>query len=274
MMNSVKRFAAAACAALGFALPAHATTYSTDFSDLWWAGASEDGWGINFIQQSEVIFATMFVYGTDNTPRWYVASNLSPASPGATTFNGTLYRTTGPYFGAPWTGGGGPVAVGNMQVAFNSASTGTLTYTVDGVSVTKNISRQTWRHNNVAGNYLGGITAIGSNCGGGVQNGPILIFGNMGVAQNGTNLTIRIDFVSNSNVASTCNMTGTMTSQGKIGSLSGGNWSCTFGGQAGNTGTFSLSAIDVTTTAFGATFTGSDQFCTYSGRFGGLRDVI
>ena len=274
MITTLKRFAAATVAAIGFCLPASATTYSTDFSDLWWAGEAENGWGINFIQQSEVLFGTMFVYGQDNTPRWYVASNLSPTSSGGSTFSGPLYRTTGPFFGGAWTANATPTQVGTMTVAFNSPSTGTLTYTVDGTSVTKNLSRQTWRNNNVAGNYLGGITAIGSNCGQGVQNGPILIFGNLGITQSGMALTLRINFVSNTGANSVCNMSGNMTQQGKLGSLSGGTWSCTFGTTPGNTGTFSLSAIDATNNGLTATFTGQDQFCTYNGRFGGLRDVI
>lgn len=276
MITSLKRFAAAACAALGLALPAHATSYSTDFSDLWWAGETENGWGINFIQQAEVIFATMFVYGTDNTPRWYVASNLSPSGSGSTTFVGALYRTTGPYFGATWTGTATPVQVGTMTVAFNSPTSATLNYTVDGTSVTKNITRQTWRINNISGNYLGGITAIGNNCSDSRNNGQaVLIFGNLRITQSGnTGLTMRIEFVSNTGVTSFCNMNGTMSQSGKLGAVSGATWSCTFGSTAGNQGTFNLSAIDVTNNGMSSTFTGQDQFCTYTGRFGGLRDVL
>lgn len=270
----LKRCAAAAVAALGFSLPASATTYSTDFSDLWWVGEAENGWGINFIQQAEVIFGTMFVYGQDNTPRWYVASNLSPTSAGSTTFEGALFRTTGPYFGGPWSANAVPTQVGTMRVAFDSATTATLTYTADGATVTKSIQRQTWRNNNIAGNYLGGITAIGSNCGGGVQNGPILIFGNLGVTQSGMAVTMRVNFVSNTGASSVCNMSGNMTQQGKMGTLSGGTWACTFGTTPGNQGTFTLTSIDATVNGLTATFTGQDQFCTYNGRFGGLRDVI
>ena len=274
MITSFKRFAAAVCVALGFGLPAHATSYSTDFSDLWWAGETENGWGINFIQQAEVIFATMFVYGTDNTPRWYVASNLSPSGSGSTTFVGALYRTTGPYFGTAWTGTATPIQVGTMTVAFNSPTNATLNYTVEGTSVTKNITRQTWRINQISGNYLGGITATGSGCSGS-SNGPILIFGNMRITQTGnTAVAVRIDFVSNSGVASFCNMNGTMSQSGKLGALSGGTFACTFGSTPGNQGTFSLSAIDVTNNGISASFTGQDQFCSYSGRFGGLRDII
>lgn len=271
--TSLKRFAAAALAAFGFSLPAAATSYSTDFTDLWYVGENESGWGINFIQQAEIIFATMFVYGPDNTPRWYVASSLAPAG-GGTTFEGALYRTTGPYFGGSWTANATPTQVGTMRVVFNTPTTATLTYSVDGVNVTKSIQRQTWRVNNIAGNYLGGITAIGSNCNPSSSNGAILIYGNMGITQSGQGLSIRIDFFSNTGAAAICNMSGTMTQQGKLGSLSGGQFSCTFAGQQGNQGTFNLSAIDVSNNGLTASFSGQDQFCTYSGRFGGVRDVI
>ena len=276
MTKFLQRLALSILATMALAMPAAATTYSTDFTDLWWAGESESGWGINFIQQHEVIFATMFVYGPDNTPRWYVASNLSPTSNGSTVFAGALFRTTGPYFGAPWTGGVTNPQVGIMTVSFNSPTTATLTYNVEGVSVTKQITRQTWRNNNIAGNYLGGITAIGSQCADSRNNGqPILIFGILRIAQTGMALTMRIEFTSNTGQASLCTITGTMTQSGKLGALANAPWTCTFGGSSGNQGTVNLSAIDVTTNGFSASFSGSDQFCSaYSGRFGGLRDVI
>lgn len=274
MTHFIKRLAAAVFAAFAFALPASATTYSTDFTDLWWAGEAESGWGINFIQQHEVIFATMFVYGTDNTPRWYVASNLSPSSNGSTTFVGALFRTTGPYFGAPWTGGVTNPQVGIMSVAFNSPTTATLTYNVEGVSVTKQITRQTWRNNNIAGNYLGGITAIGNQCADSRNNGqPILIFGVLRVAQTGMALTMRIEFnLPSTGQPAVCTITGTMTQSGKLGALANAPWACTY---TSTGGTVNITAIDVTKNGFNADFTGSDQFCSaYSGRFGGLRDVL
>lgn len=273
MTTTLKRFAAAAVAAFGFSLPASATTYSTDFSDLWWAGASENGWGINFIQQSEIIFATMFVYGNDSTPRWYVASALAPSPSGSTTFSGQLFRTTGPYFGGPWNANVTPVPVGNMTVAFNSPSTATLSYSVDGVSVTKNITRQTWRNIDASGAYGGGVLAVGTNCGGGASNGPIAIFGALNITQSGNAVTMRVNFVNAGNAASICNFNGTLNTAGKVASMSG-QFSCTFGGVAGNAGTFSISALEVTTNGLNGNFTGQDQFCTYnSGRFGGLRDL-
>ena len=46
--------------AAALALPAAATTHSTDYTDLWYLPA-ESGWGINIIQQYDTVFATMFV---------------------------------------------------------------------------------------------------------------------------------------------------------------------------------------------------------------------
>ena len=71
-----------------------------------------------------------------------------------------------------------------------------------------------------------------------------------------------------------CNMTGNLGFTGKMGALNGGNWSCTFGTQAGNVGTFSLNAVHANVNGFSANFSGQDQFCTYSGKFGGLKDVF
>jgi len=72
MTSLLRRIAFAFVAAVGISLPASATTFSIDYTDLWYI-PTESGWGLNVIQQGNVMFATLFVYGTDNTPRWYVA---------------------------------------------------------------------------------------------------------------------------------------------------------------------------------------------------------
>ena len=97
MTTSIQRRLAALLTCLAASLPAAATTYSVDFTDMWY-NANESGWGVNVIQQSDIIFATLFVYGADNTPRWYVTGSGLQGS-GGSTFSGSLYSTTGPYFG-------------------------------------------------------------------------------------------------------------------------------------------------------------------------------
>ena len=112
---------------------------SVNYTDLWW-NAAESGWGINLNHQGQIVFATLFTYGADGAPDWFVMSNGARQPDGS--FRGELYRARGPVFNAnPWS----PISltpVGTMQLRFPSAETGTLTYTVDGVAVVKQIERQ------------------------------------------------------------------------------------------------------------------------------------
>jgi hypothetical protein len=265
MTHILRRFAAAFLASMAFALPASATNFSTDYTDLWF-NRNESGWGVNLIQQGNTIFATLFVYGTDQTPRWYVASSLVGSS--STSFTGPLYRTTGPYFGQAWTGGGPAVQVGTMTFNFNTPTTGTLSYSVDGVSVNKSVERQTWVGNNLGGLYLGGMVATGSPCTSG-SNTSILVFNQFSVTHTASNtVSIPVSFFVSGGASATCTFNGTYTQAGKMGNIVG-NWSCT----TGNAGAFTISQIDVTIFGWNGKFTGNDQFCTYNGNFGGIRDV-
>ena len=91
-----------ACAALA-CLPARAATpFSVDASDLWFNPA-EQGWGVNIAQQWDTVFLTLYVYGSDNKPVWYVASSMVGARTGGVgdvRFVGDLFSTTGPAFPA------------------------------------------------------------------------------------------------------------------------------------------------------------------------------
>lgn len=270
MINLLKRHAAAILAALTVSLPAAATTYSTDYTDLWFIPA-ESGWGVNLTQQHEIIFATMFVFGSDNSDRWFTASEMTPTPTGSqTTWSGTLYRTTGgTYFGSPWN----PAtvarpAVGTITLTFSSPNSATLTYSVNGVNVTKSITRFTWRFQQLAGHYIGGLTANGTNCRT-VANGPILAFDNLSVAQNGTQVTMTVIYFTGPTTQAQWTFTGVYTGSGKLGTITG-----TFTATTGNAGSFTLSAINASPSGFSGLFSGSDQYCTYNGYFGGTRDVI
>jgi hypothetical protein len=115
---------------------------SNNFQDLWWGGISESGWGVNIAHQGNKLFATLFTYDADGQPLWFSMSDSTKTS--SATYTGALYRSTGPAFNAvPFT----PITpanltqVGTMTFAFTDGDTGTLTYTVNGTSVTKNIQR-------------------------------------------------------------------------------------------------------------------------------------
>jgi len=105
-----------------------------------WYNPSEAGWGMNTTHQGNILFATLFIYAADGQPLWLVASGLTGI--GDYTYTGPLYRTNGPAFDTvPWT----PIGyeqVGSMTIAFTSQTTGSVTYSMNGVSVTKGIQQQ------------------------------------------------------------------------------------------------------------------------------------
>jgi hypothetical protein len=264
MTHFIRRFAAAVFASLAFALPASATSFSTDYTDLWYIPA-ESGWGVNVIQQGNKLFATLFVYGTDQTARWYVASDLTGSS--NTAFSGALYQTSGPYFGVGWTVGGPAVQVGTMTFNFNTPTTASLTYSVNGVTVNKAVQRQSFAGNNLGGSFLGGLVATASGC----ATTSILVFNQFIATHNGASqqVSIPVQFFAGNGAAATCTFNGTYTQAGKLGNVAG-TWSCT----TGNTGSFAISQIALAITGWSGRFNGNDQFCTYTGYFGGTKDVL
>ena len=273
MMKTIRRLGAALLFA-AFSLPAAATTYSPDYTDLWY-NANESGWGLNLIQQGRTIFATLYVYGTDTAPRWYSASDLEPVGTSQTQFTGQLYQSTGPYFGATSfdSNAVSTLAVGTMTITFTSPTTATLQYTINGAPVTKNITRYLFRFEDLTGNYLGGLTATGSNCQSSSQAGPILIFQTLTVQQASQQVSMNVQFLSNQGQASSCTFAGAYSQAGRLGTVQG-TWNCTVNGQAANAGNFTMSAIDATQNGFTGKFHGNDQFCnSYDGQFGGVRDV-
>ncbi|QJR10806.1 hypothetical protein DSM104443_01875 [Usitatibacter rugosus] len=114
----------------------------TNYQDLWWNPA-ESGWGLNVTHQGDVIFATLFTYGLDGRPAWYLMSRGEKRADGS--YAGDLYRTTGsPFNAAPFVplSAADVTRVGGMSLTFSNGETGTLRYDIEGIAVTKAISRQ------------------------------------------------------------------------------------------------------------------------------------
>jgi len=133
---------------------AHAAS-TTNFSDQWWVPA-ESGWGASVLQQSNTLFIDLMMYGADGKPTWFVvAASLQTSPPeGHAVFNGDLYAATGPYYGGAFN----PTLVtlrkvGTLTFDAATASNATMSYTVDGTPVVKNVTRQTWSYENLVGTY-------------------------------------------------------------------------------------------------------------------------
>ena len=110
---------------------------------LWWAApaGSEAGWGINFAHQGDIVFASWFTYDLAGKGLWLV---MTAPRVGPNTYSGFLYTTTGPAFNAvPFSpaqvvGTG----VGSGTLNFTDANNGSFSYTVNGITQIKAITRQ------------------------------------------------------------------------------------------------------------------------------------
>ena len=140
--------------------PASIATSTTNYSDQWW-NAAESGWGASALQQGDTIFFDIFVYGAQSQRTWFigVAVYQATTAQGHQIFSGDLNATTGPYYRA---GSFNPNAVtrtrvGTLTFEADSVDTATLTYRVSGVTVTKSVRRQSWKTENIASSYYGGL---------------------------------------------------------------------------------------------------------------------
>jgi hypothetical protein len=116
-----------------------------NFTALWWK-ADESGWGLNVNQQGDIVFATLFDYDSAGNPMWLFMSR-GDRQASADTFSGPLYRAHGPAFDAqpfPPIGPSNIEQVGTMTIAFGAADSATLTYSVDGKTVVKPITRNVY----------------------------------------------------------------------------------------------------------------------------------
>lgn len=260
----MRRFVAAVVLSIASLVPGQvnaANTWGTDLSDLWW-NPNESGWGAHIAHQGEIIFMTLYVYGPDSRVKWYSASGMASQG-GSFTFTGPLYETTGPYLGA---GNFDPTSVNRREVGtatlvFQEVNRATLTYSVDGVNVSKSIERNTFRNNDLSGSYLG--AAIGTSTGCGANSGDFSDPAPLVVGQTGSNISI----VASISSTFSCTYSGTYTQSGRMGSIAG-SLSCTNGAH----GTFQAFEIEAGHQAFSLRYSADyGGGCTETGRIGGLK---
>lgn len=112
-----------------------------DYTDVWWGGSSQNGWGVALAQEGAVLVGSWYTYNQLGQPVWYL---IPPGQwTGPTTYSTTLTRSTGsPLIGAVYNPALlNSVVAGTLTLNFTSSSTATMSYTVDGVSQVKSILR-------------------------------------------------------------------------------------------------------------------------------------
>lgn len=222
-------------------------------TDLWFP-PDESGWGLNVIEQADTIFTTMFVYDAAGASHWYVGSQLlrsAPRADGTSVYSGPLYEATGPYYAVPFNASA--VArrqVGNIAFDVRDASSALLIYSVDGVAVTRTVTRYAMRKNSLTGNYAGHIAATDDNPGGANYEAVTIT-----IDDGDTAFVMRTQSQGPTQSRSAANCTFNATPGAQYGEqrFLAGTYTCA----NGDSGSFSLQNAFVTFNGFTATFQGA-----------------
>jgi hypothetical protein len=96
---------------------------------------------VNITHQGDILFMTWFTYDASGKGMWLVMSEGRKTATGV--YTGDLQRTTGPAFGAVAFNPAQVVrtTVGSATFTFSDANNGVFSYTVNGVSQSKTITR-------------------------------------------------------------------------------------------------------------------------------------
>ena len=255
--------------AMFFASAAPATTATVNYNDLWW-DPSESGWGVNIAQQGSTLFITFLIHGVDSNPMWVTGllSKTGQSTSGEPIFTGDMTMTTGPYYGGRFDESSVTHRkAGTVSFSPGDAVSGTLTYTIDGVSVSKAVVRQTLVNDDLSGNYFG-VRSLLFNCP--PDNVGATTSTSQGtISQSGT----RFQYQETEDGQDACTWTGTWTQQGVLGHVDG-TVSCS----NGMNGTFEMSEVASSPLAVSGRLAANvtiDQppmtSCTLAGKFTLLR---
>lgn len=241
------------------------------FTDLWY-DPHESGWGMNVVQQDEIVFITLFVYAPDGSPTWYFAPDARLVSigggDGLPSFAGTLYRARGPWFGGAFDPTAvAPAPAGDIAIEALALDRMLVRYRADGASVQRETVRQTWRLPRIGPFYLGTFNLRQVRPDGGLfgvieLRADVLFFVDQGVGR------MRAD----DDLGRRCEYVGSYVQAGSVGSMAG-NYTCTAGrdGIEAGAGTFEMTQIEVTANGLTAALRTSSPSLEQSGRFGGIR---
>lgn len=250
---------------------AGANTFNDVFFDI-----AEPGWGV-FVKQSGTFqFLAFFIYGPNGQPTWYTAQLTDNGDGTRLNYTGPLFATTGTYYASPWQG---YMATQVGTATFQGSAVpedyfhATLTYTVNGVTVTKAIQRQTLTPFDMSGTYSGSVAGTVSSCTNTANNVGVGARFNLTVAQVGdTSATLTFNFVDTAHSGMVCTLSGPLTHYGGLYTMTAAQYSCTGAGfspggiVAASVSLLTLSAEGVEGKLIATTTSG----CTQAIRFGAV----
>lgn len=220
LRSCARALAAALLLAASLVRPAAAA----DWTDIWWA-IPEVGWGVNFVQSDKFIFATFYLHDVNLQPDWYTGQMTVDANG---VWSGPLYRTTGSYFGAPWSQNQtNTLQVGTVTFTPSSSYAGTLTWNVGTVNVSKSITRLTLTTIPLGGLYKGGVASYIDKCNNIADNGVSRFFVDLQATQT-TGGALSLEFVLNGvdQAAGSCKLAGNAAQDGQLYRIPGASYTC------------------------------------------------
>ncbi|MCK7592351.1 hypothetical protein [Pseudomarimonas salicorniae] len=105
-----------------------------------WSNPSQDGWGLVVIRGGTGAYGMyIYHYDQDRTPAWY----LSSGTLSGTRFNADLFAFNGPWFGEAMFNPAQVTArdAGSLSVTFNSETQATISFTIDGRTVSTTLNK-------------------------------------------------------------------------------------------------------------------------------------
>jgi hypothetical protein len=197
--DTIRKYAAGSLLAIFSALalfiapPSRAQTFTIDTSStspltgLWW-NVNESGWGATITQQSGIMFVTMFVYDAAGNPVWYT---VSCTIAGAGCAGDMLRFRGGASATSAWSGSALTFSkVGTMTLIFTGNDIGAMSYTIDGIGSTRQITRQIFGPlppvvPGLAGQWQGAIVETRSSCSQAQNNGGHATYGQYDIGMTG-----------------------------------------------------------------------------------------
>ncbi len=130
-------------------------TAPPNYTDIWWGGAAESGWGLSITQHATGttpgnIFAAWYTYDQAGNQLFIVMSGCDLIPFNGSVCSGRLYRTTGTAFNDPNFGGATTTYIGNGTLTFTDADNAIFDYTINAsatnvaTSIRKPITRFTF----------------------------------------------------------------------------------------------------------------------------------
>ncbi len=118
---------------------------------MWWAGTSENGWGLSLIQHDDRLFGALYIYDAAGNPTWVVMSGGTWDS-SHTIFTGPLYEPTGsPFYAYDTTKFNVGDLKGYLTATFQDSNHAKFEYNVGSLNGGKTIAREDFGASSIVG---------------------------------------------------------------------------------------------------------------------------